>query len=266
MNESFKYIVTEQSADLSVIWLNRPEKGNAFNLEMIRELTHKIKSLEEEPDIRFALLKAKGKHFCLGADLKWMGRAVTLTDRENQDECLTLASLLETIYCSSKIMIAYIQGACYGGGVGLAAACDFTFALPDVRFAFGEVKLGLVPATIAPVAVQRMGAVKAMQLMLAGVPFSADEAMKLGLIDHLLTRDKAEVGLNDFLKSLRMGNRNAQQHIKELIRKIQPDIYSKNIKEFTARLLAESRVSEEGVEGIMAFLEKRTPNWRENDS
>ena len=265
MSGTFQYILTEEFADQSVIWLNRPEKGNAFNLEMIRELTRKIKSIENKPEVRFVLLKAKGKHFCLGADLEWMSRAVTLTEKENMNETIELASLIEAIYRSSKIFIAFVHGACYGGGIGLAAACDFVWTITDVRFAFGEVKLGLVPAIIAPVVFQRMGTVKSLHYMLNGEPFIAEVALKLGLIDNLTTPEKSEDDLNNHLESLRNGSRIAQQQIKKLIRTIVPDLYSPEIKVFTAILLANSRISEEGVEGIRAFLEKRIPSWRKYD-
>ena len=264
MNKKYDFIITEFTEDTVIISLNRPNQGNAFHIEMIRELSEILDFIEQQEDIRFIVFKSVGKYFCLGADLNWMKGAAKLISTENYNECFELVSLFERLACSEKILIAQVQGHCFGGGIGITSACDYVIASDKAKFAFGEVKLGLVPATIMPLVIRKLGVSKAQQLMLTGKEIYPGEALACGLIDIISPADSVEKDVEDLLTVLRSVNKNAQKQIKKLARKIFSDLYSDEIKKYTAKLLADCRVSEEGSEGIQAFLEKRTPNWQEN--
>lgn len=263
MNE-FQHIKTEVRGDIVYISLNCPEKGNAINMDATRELIRAFNNYETEKSIRFVVLKGEGKNFCTGADLNWMAKSVDLDYEENFNESYILADLFYIIYKSKKIVISAVQGACIGGGVGLAAVSDFVLVSAEAWFAFSEVKLGLVPATISPYIVYRMGLHHAKRLMLTGEKISAEAALRYNLADELCPSGKLNELLNDLLQRLHEGGKSAQQTIKNLVREIIPLSLIDQIKRKTSGIIAESRVSEEGQEGIKAFLEKRNPNWKQN--
>jgi methylglutaconyl-CoA hydratase len=254
-------IETEISGDTATIWLNRPSKGNAMNMDLIREFTDQLRDWENRKSLRFILIRGRGKHFCAGADLNWMSASAGLTKEENLRESQELAALFESVYHSGKICIAVVEGACYGGGIGLASVCDFVFAGSGAIFSFGEIRLGLVPATIAPFVAGRTGTSRAKRLMLTGRVINAEEAMEAGLVDQLIPDKEAENEIAALLKVLRAGSPKAQEKIKSLLNSLTNEAYSDEIRDRTSQMIAESRISDEGREGIRAFLEKRTPNW-----
>lgn len=256
-----KYIHKTVSANTAFLWLNRPQVGNALNLEMIREITNHVKEIELDKQIRFVIFKAKGQSFCTGADLVWMASSTKLSAEENFNESMELAELFEAIFFSSKIYFAVVKGACYGGGIGLASACDFVLAHESAIFSFSEVKLGLIPATIAPFIVNRIGFIRAKTFMLTGNKISADDALKLRLVDEVFKTDNEETILTNYLGILREGGPVAQQGIKKLINSWSLSDYREGPKKQTAEIIARARISDEGKEGIKAFLEKRKPDW-----
>jgi len=255
------YIETETRDDTGTLWLNRPEKGNALQPELIREFIAVLKEWEKDAELRYIIIRGRGKHFCAGADLNWMAAAGELSDEENKQESLELAEFFESVYFSGKICIARVHGACYGGGIGLASVCDFTIADDSARFSFGEIRLGLIPATIAPFVAGRIGTTKAKQYMLTGTVLKADEAKSTGLIDELADAAGADKFVNALLANLRQGSPSAQQKIKTLLNSLNNKAYSETLRNETAEIIARARISAEGKEGIRAFLEKRQPKW-----
>jgi methylglutaconyl-CoA hydratase len=259
--KSEKLIIKEKEGVRCNIWLNRTEKGNAFDINLIRELNALVQEMETDDDIQFVVIGGKGKNFCSGADLQWMKNAAELSYEDNLKESLELAELFHQIYYSGKIYLARIFGACYGGGIGLAAACDFVLASEESKFAFSEVRLGLVPATIAPYVVHRSGGHKARQLMLTGETLSAIAIEEFGIVDYICTSEALDTDVQNLIDTLSLGGKRARQSIKQLISDLENITDWRDVKNYTAELLARARSSSEGKEGIQAFLEKRNPNW-----
>jgi methylglutaconyl-CoA hydratase len=255
-------ILISTLSDTATVLLNRPEKGNALTFDMIGKLTEKLQEIEKQDEIRFVFFRANGRHFCTGADLEWMADAVNLTGNDNLNECIRLAELYETIYSSNKIYVAKVDGTCIGGGVGLVAACDFIYATENAFFLFSEVKLGLVPAIIAPYIIFRTGTSKAKYFMLTGKRISAGSAIQIGLVDFLVDSANIDGSIEKLIEMLRYGEKNAQKMIKTYIHEFEAGFEISEQKIKTATITARFRVSKEGVEGIQAFLEKRQPGWR----
>ena len=256
-----QFVYKEINGDVCRIWLNRPDKGNAMNNLLIRELNQLIVEVSEDTQVRYVVLGGKGNNFCSGADLVWMKKAGELNYEDNLKESLELAELYHQIFYSAKIFIARITGACYGGGIGLAAACDFVMASDDSTYAFSEVRLGLVPATIAPYVVHRTGGHKARQVMLTGDALSAAEMKSLGIVDVVVGLDRLDDELEKLIKKLSLGGKRAQHSIKQLISDLENITDWRDVKHYTAEILARARSSAEGKEGLLAFIEKRRPNW-----
>jgi methylglutaconyl-CoA hydratase len=248
--------------DTATIMLNRPQNGNALNLEMVEKFIDATVKIENNKDIRFVVIGAAGRYFCTGADLHWMDNAVNLKANENLDECIKLATFYQAIFNSGKVYIVRIDGPCFGGGVGLAAVCDFVFASERAGFSFSETRLGLLPAIIAPYIINRIGKIKAKMYMLTGDTISPELALHMGLIDFLVRSDSLENEILQLTDKLRLGSPGSQKQIKSLFNALKEIYNYEHIKIKTASLTANSRVSGEGREGIKAFLEKRKPSWR----
>ncbi len=263
MNTNYQHIQVDTEGAVARLRINRPGKRNALDLATIRELTACSKELSDHRTIRFVVLSGTGDHFCAGADLQWMAAAADLDYDQNLGESMELARLFATIFRSPKIFIATVKGACYGGGIGLAAACDLVIASDSAEFAFSEVRLGLVPATISPYVVYRMGVQKSKRLMLTGERKKAGQLEGTGLIDFLTCDEEIGEDTEKLIKTLLKGGNLAQQEIKRLLNSYSlEDLESSDsLIRHTASLIARSRVSDEGREGIKAFLEKRDPDW-----
>jgi methylglutaconyl-CoA hydratase len=254
-------ILSEKYDDLCKIWLNRPEMGNAMNIPMIKELNEVIREINEDVHIRYIVILGMGKNFCSGADINWMKEAGELGFEDNLKDSLELAELFHQLFYSNKILLTAIQGACYGGGIGLAAVCDFVIASSKSSFAFSEVILGLVPATIAPYVIHRTGRHRAKQVMLTGEKLTPSEMLNLGLIDLIADPDKLDYEIELLIAKLKVGGKRAQQTIKQLISDMGNITDWRDVKHYTAEILARARSSAEGKEGVRAFLEKRKPKW-----
>jgi methylglutaconyl-CoA hydratase len=255
--KKYEFILIEKVKDIVWIILNRPDKGNALNIVMIRELIHSINVANGDISCRFIIISSKNKSFCSGADLKWMAEAAKLTVDQNLSECLDMAELYNTIYNSKNIVITLISGACIGGGIGIAAASDFCISADTSYFQFSEVKIGLIPATISPYVIQRIGNQKTKRLMLTGETINAQQALDIGLVDILSDPLNTEKSLESLLNNLRLGGKEAQYKIKELVNQIGPLNINSELKKFTSEFIAAARVSEEGQKGLKTFLEKR---------
>lgn len=239
--------------------LNRPERHNAFDEAMIGDLTGAFSTLGANPLVRVVVLKGAGESFCAGGDLNWMQRAAQKTAAENAQDALALARMLHAINVCPKPVIALIQGACFGGGVGLAAACDMVIAAPDARFGLTEVRLGLIPAAISPFVLAKIGTSAARRYFLTGERFSAEEARRVGLVHEVKAGlDAAAAPLIDALLA---SGPEAVADAKALIADVAGRFVDEDLLGLTAQRIAARRACDEGREGIAAFLEKRKPGW-----
>ena len=231
--------------------LNRPEVHNAFNEDMIAALTTQFQQAGNNPDVKLIILKANGESFSAGADLNWMKRAASFTEEENIEDAAKLHDMLETIDTCPKPVIGVIHGACYGGGVGLTSVCDITIGCEKTLFCLSEVKLGLIPAVIAPFVMKTIGAKTFRHLSLSPEAISGEQALTAGFITHFTTDLKETTA---FLTKLCLkGSLQAQAHIKSLIRALETENTPKAI---TTKAIAKARASKDGQEGIAAFLNK----------
>ena len=260
MKKNYNTILYDQVGSIAYISLNRPEVHNAMNEEMITELTSVFKSFEETTNVRVIVLTGNGKSFCAGADLNYMRNIATLGFDENVKDGKKLAALFKSVYNCPIPTIANVHGAVFGGANGLIAACDIVIAEESTTFAFSEVKLGIAPATIAPFVIKRIGEFGAKELMMTGKRFKASEARKWNLVNHIFNNENGENPLASILKQFESSAPRAVKETKLLIK----EVLGKNIDEcinYTSELIAKLRASDEGQEGMAAFLEKRKPNW-----
>ncbi len=252
----------EQIDDDGVAWvtLTRPEVHNAFDDTLIAKLSAVLGGFASDERVRAVVLGARGRSFSAGADLNWMQRMAGYSERENLDDARALADLMRRLYELPKPTLALVQGPTYGGGVGLVACCDIAIAAETANFCFSEVRLGLIPAAIGPYVIAAMGERAARRYFLTAETFSAREAMRFGLV-HDVVPDEAlrDIGRR-VIKALLRGGPNAQVAAKDLILTISGRPLD-DLAEETAKRIARLRVSEEGREGIAAFLEKRKPGW-----
>lgn len=259
--KSYQNIEFELIENIGTVWLNRPEKHNAMNAEMIAEIIDCFFEINNMPEVRVILLRGRGKSFCAGADLNYMKGIAEFGYDENYHDSLQLAKCFNVIYTCQKPTIAIVQGAAIGGANGLLAACDFVYCTDETKFAFSEVKLGIVPATISPYVVKRIGEYGARDLMLTGRRFLGKEAEYYRLVNKSLPAEELEDQINSTIKVLMSSGPDAIAACKLLLYNISNKINFVNSIDYTANLIAELRASKEGQEGMAAFLEKRKPNW-----
>jgi len=261
-NSRFTTIVVELDADgIGTLLLNRPETHNAFNAVLIHELTHALAWFREHAAVIVLCLRGAGKNFCAGADLNWMKRSADLTAKESRDDAMHLAEMMHALYSFPKPTMAIVQGAVFGGGVGLVACADIVIAQQPVTFCLSEVKLGLVPAVIGPYVVKAMGARMAKRYMLSGEQFDATAAWHCGMVHECVDEEHVDGLSASLLRELLSGGPQAQQAVKaQVIDALSP--IDGDIRAHTAELIARIRSSKEAQEGIDAFLNKRQPYWR----
>jgi methylglutaconyl-CoA hydratase len=257
---NIEFVLEDQ---VGTIWLNRPEVHNAMNAEMIAEIIDCFEQINKMQEVRIALLRGRGPSFCAGADLNYMKSIAEFGFDENYQDSLKLAKCFNVIYTCKKPTIAVVHGAAIGGANGLLAACDFVYCDDETKFAFAEVKLGIAPATICPYVVKRIGEYGARDLMLTGKRFLGKEAEAYGLVNKSTTGDALEEQLAFTIKLLMSSGPNAMSACKELIYNIFNKYNFEDSIDYTARLIAELRATDEGQEGMASFLEKRKPKWTE---
>ncbi|MBM3327569.1 MAG: enoyl-CoA hydratase/isomerase family protein [Calditrichaeota bacterium] len=250
----------ETENNIARITLNRPETRNAFDEKMIAELRRAFEGLVKMDNIRAVLLTGEGAVFSAGADIDWMRRMGQATFTENHSDALMLAYMLDALASLSKPTMARVNGPAIGGGTGLVAACDIVVADERAVFSFSEVKIGLVPACIAPYVLRRIGEGRARQLFISGRRISAMEALDYGLVDFVATEGNLDAKVEEILNQLLSSGPLAIATAKRLVRDV-ITLSRKEYFEYTARMIANLRTSEEGREGIAAFLEKRKPKW-----
>jgi methylglutaconyl-CoA hydratase len=247
---------------VATVIINRPERKNAFNAEVIAALKAAFDTLEGADGVRVIFLAGAGGVFSAGADLEWMRDAADHTEADNRDDAMAMAVMLKRLYDLPALTVALVEGAAFGGGAGLAAACDLALATADARFAFSEVKLGLVAATISPYVVAAIGARRARSLFATGRSFDAAFAREIGLIDEVAA-DRAELaGLREkIVAEIKLCGPSAVAESKRLVAHVAGRPIDHGLMEDTARRIARARVEPEGQEGVRAFLARRPPAW-----
>lgn len=244
---------------VTTLTLSRAENLNALNRAFIDEFTLTLQSLNS--NTRILLIDAKGKHFCAGADVHWMKASAQLSDDENHDDALALSKLLHTLDTLNCPTIARVQGAALGGGTGLVCCCDIVVACESAQFAFSEVRLGIVPATISPYAIATIGARAARRYFLTGEKIDAVEAYRLGLVHNVCSTDNLDRRVGEHITELLKASPEAQKAAKELISFVNARPIDPELRQQLGQRLATIRTSAGAQEGLSAFLEKRAPNW-----
>ncbi len=259
---SYRTIETTFEDRVARVALNRPEVRNAFDDVMIGELIEVIDRVEKDDTHRVLVLTGKGTAFCSGADIQWMQRMKGLSRDENVRDALRLAELMYRLYHLPKPTVLAVNGASIGGSNGLVAACDIAIASHRAEFGLSEVKIGLVPACIAPYLLKRIGEGNCRRLFLTGERISAGDARSIGLVSEVVTHGKLSRRVDEVVGLLKSSGPRALGVSKELIRRL-PGMALEEAKDYTARMIADLRSGEEAREGMAAFLEKRRPAWNE---
>nr|WP_312508117.1 enoyl-CoA hydratase-related protein [Pseudomonas luteola] len=252
------------SRGVATLWLNRPEKNNAFNAEVIAELIHALEAIGANEAIRFLILRGQGRHFSAGADLAWMQASATLSLKENHDDAQRLSLLMETLHALPQPTLAVVQGAAFGGALGLIACCDMAIGSQDAVFCLSEVRIGLAPAVISPYVVRAIGERATRRYALTAERFSSGRAQALGLLDETYPADQLEAAVNEWKNNLLLNSPAALKACKSLLHQVGTAANLDDaLKGYTQHFIASLRVSPEAQEGLGAFLEKRMPSWQE---
>jgi len=258
---NYQHIEVDQRGAVRWLWLNRPEVRNAFNDALVAEIAAAFADVEASPETRVVVVTAKGPAFCAGADLNYMRAMSGLTHADNHADALKVARMFHAVHSCSRPVIGRVQGDAFGGGVGLAAACDIVVAAEAAHFALSEVKLGIVAATISPHLVRAMGARQAVRYMLTGEKFTASQARTLGLVHEVTLMDGLDREVERIAHHLLAASPAALAATKRLLADVVEIPMDDVLLAATAKCIADARVSPEGREGIAAFLEKRAPSW-----
>ena len=257
----FMHLEIELDGPVATIWMNRPELHNAFDENLILELTAACVALDRDKDVRVVVLAGRGRSFSAGADLNWMKRAADNGIADNQNDARALAKMLRTLAEMKKPTIARVQGAALGGGMGLAAACDITIASTKAVFATSEVRFGIIPSVISPYVLRAIGARQASRYFQTAERIDAARARAIGLAHEIAEPDQLDAKVQEIVDALLLGGPLAQAAAKELIRAVDHQPINDNLVEDTAHRIAHLRATPEAKDGIAAFLEKRPPGW-----
>ena len=256
-----KHLLLSYQEGVATITLNRPELRNAFNDEVILELTVAVQELGQRDEVRAIVLAANGPAFCAGADLNWMKRMAGYSRAENLHDASGLARMLEVIYTCPRPMIAKVQGGVYAGGVGLVAACDMAVSVDTAQYCLSEVKIGLIPATISPYVIRAMGARAAHRWFLTAERFSAAEAHRIGFVHEVVPASELDARVQALASTLASAGPQAVRACKRLLHDVAGHDITPALVQHTVEAIADIRASDEGREGVRAFLEKRKPAW-----
>ena len=241
--------------------LNRPDMRNAFNDEVVAELTQAFQDAASRADVRALVLAAVGPAFCAGADLNWMRRMADNTRAENLADAAALAEMLRVMYECPKPTVARVQGDVFAGGMGLVAACDMAVSVHSASFCLSEVKLGLIPATISPYVIRAMGARAAHRYFLTAERFSATEAHRIGFVHEVVSEEQLDAKVAELALALVSASPNAVRSCKMLLQEVAGRDIDAPLVARTVEGIADIRSSSEGKEGVQSFLQKRKPNW-----
>lgn len=262
MTTPTSFIDCDTTAGIAHVWLARPDRRNALHQPLLEELGNLLQTLDADPGVRVIVLGGRGKVFCAGGDLQWMAQAAHYDRQQNIDEAGCLARLLRQVDLLTTPIIARVHGACYAGATGLVAACDIAIATDDARFCFSEVKIGLVPATIAPYVLRAMGYRAALQHMLAAEVFDASTASRGGLISEVVVAEQLDARIEVLARALREAGSRALAETRLLLRELVNKPIDAEITRRTVECIADARVSAEGIEGMRAVLAGESPSWR----
>ena len=250
------------SAHVAEVWLNRPDVRNAFNDEVIAELTAAFAQLARDAQVRVVVLSGRGKAFCAGADLNWMRAMADYSWEQNREDAQRLADMLWTLDQCPVPVVGRVQGDCYAGGMGLAAICDVLVASRNVTFCLSEARLGLLPATISPYVVRAMGPQAARRHFVTAERFSAAQAHAMGLVHELCEPEALDAKVAEIVATLVANGPAAVKACKQLVRDVAGQELTEALRAETARRIADIRASSQGKEGVQSFLGKRSPNWQ----
>ncbi|MDI9246377.1 enoyl-CoA hydratase/isomerase family protein [Marinobacter sp. CHS3-4] len=255
-------VLNQRTEGVTEVILNHPEKRNAFDDLIIRRLIDALEQVAKDDDTRVVIMRSEGKHFSAGADLAWMRRMAGNTRDDNLADARQLAKLMSTLNHLPKPVIGLVQGAAFGGAVGLAACCDIVIATEDAKFCLSEVKLGLIPATISPYVVRAIGERQARRYFLSAEVFSAEKALALGLIHEICDHtDSLQTRCDELISQLMQNGPKAIEAAKQLVFDVSQQPLTKELIDMTSQRIADIRVSDEGQEGLGAFLDKRPARW-----
>jgi methylglutaconyl-CoA hydratase len=263
-SDSYQTIEVTENAPVVTFTLSRPDVRNAFDDTLIAELEDAARSIEARRDLRVAVLTGAGEVFSAGADLNWMRRVADYTHEENVADAMGLADLVEALYTMPQATIARVNGPCIGGGLGLVAACDVAVASSSAFFALREVRLGITPATISPYVIRKIGEGSARDYFLTGRRMSAEEARSIGLVNEVVEPQALDQAVERWTRRFLHSGPEAIRASKQLIERVS-GAQIREVKAYTADLIAQLRGSEEGREGFASFFEKRKPRWDEED-
>ena len=252
---------TEIKNGVATIRMNRPEVHNAFDDALIAAMTAELRRLDQLPEARVIVLAANGKSFSAGADLNWMRRMAKYSQAENLRDAMALAGLMRTLDGVKKPTVARVQGAAFGGGVGLVACCDIAIASTEAAFSLSEVRLGLIPSVISPYVIAAIGEREARRYFLTAERFDAVEARRIGLVHDVVDSGALDEAVAGIAGQLLRGGPQALAAAKKLIADVSRRSMDDALSAETARRIAAIRVESEGQEGLTAFMEKRPPAW-----
>ena len=258
---SYQFLELEQQNQVATVWLSRAELHNAFNTQVIEELNACFTHLNTREDIRVVILAGRGKSFSAGADLNWMKQAGQASKADNEADALKLAKMLQSLATLKQPTIARVHGIAFGGGMGLASACDICVASADAKFATSEVRLGLAPSTISPYVIRAIGARQASRYFLTAERISAEQAQKIGLVHEVSAVEDLDAKVDEIVQALLMGGPEAQASSKQLIQMVDQQQLTEQLQLETAQHIAHVRQGAEAKNGLSAFLNKQSPDW-----
>ena len=258
---SYETVEVLRDGGVATLWMNRPEVHNAFNAQLIADLSAACRALDADASVRVVVLAGRGKSFSAGADLNWMKAAGEAGEAENFADAMKLAGMLRTLAEMSKPTIARVHGAALGGGMGLASACDICIAGERALFATSEVKFGIIPSAISPYVIRAIGERQAYRYFQTAERIDARRAAELGLAHEAVASDELDAKVKEVVDALLQGGPKSQSAAKELIRAVANRPLSDAVVEDTARRIASLRVTPEAKEGLDAFLSKRPAAW-----
>lgn len=246
---------------IGYITLNRPDKRNALSFEVVKELKEAFAKMEKEEAVKVIVLKANGDVFCSGADLSYLQKLQGFSYEENLEDSNHLKELFAQIYTLHKVVIAQVQGHALAGGCGLATVCDFTFSVPEAKFGYTEVRIGFIPAIVMVFLLRKIGEARAKQLLLSGDPVKAEDALRLGLITKVVSKESLEADVNAFAQTLVTAN---SAHAMMLTKQMIAQVQSMPLEEaltYAASMNAQARASADCRKGVAAFLNKEKLTW-----
>jgi len=246
----------------ATLWLNRPEKNNAFDGQMIGELIMALDQIQADTSLRFLLLRGRGKHFSAGADLAWMQQCADLDYDSNLDEARELAELMYRLANLQIPTLAVVQGAAFGGALGLISCCDMAIGSEDAQFCLSEVRIGLAPAVISPFVVQAIGERAARRYALTAERFNGIRAQEIGLLAQCYPPTELDLHVGHWTDNLLLNSPQAMRISKALLREVGTGVLTPELRQHCENTIARIRVSPEGQEGLRAFLSKRAPAWK----